>query len=615
MIATGGARNSTPGTLNQLFLDAVERFHKPDALQVKRDGRYEPISHDALAERVRRAALGLAELGVRSGDRVAILSENRPEWAIADFACLMHGVTDVPIYPNLPSEQVAYILRDAGAVAIFVSNATQAAKLAPIRGECPGLRHVITFAASDPNADTTLAALEANGSAVDNEPRRVAYRARAMAVRPGDVATLIYTSGTTGEPKGVMLTHDNIYSNVMAGAAAIPFGGGDVCLSFLPLSHIFERMGGHYLMFHTGTSIAYAESIDTVPINMSEVRPTLLMSVPRLYEKMYARILDNALSGGGVKKRIFFWARHVADRWADAMLAGNTPRGALAVQYRLAQKLVFSKLKARTGGRLRYMVSGGAPLAPEINKFFYAAGLVILEGYGLTETSPVIAVNTPSAFRIGTVGRPVFGVEIAIASDGEILTRGPHVMKGYYNKPEATAEAIDPEGWFHTGDIGELRDDFLAITDRKKDIIVTAGGKNIAPQPIENKIKTNKYVSQAVMIGDKRKFPIVLVVPNWESLEKWAKLRNILWAERAQLLTMPTIRAKMEKEVMAEVEGLAHFEMPKKIGLLEHDFSVERGELTPTLKVKRRIIDKTYKALIDSLYAAGEPEGETVHAS
>ena len=615
MIATGGARNSTPGTLNLLFLDAVERFHKPDALQVKRDGRYEPISHDALAERVRRAALGLAELGVRSGDRVAILSENRPEWAIADFACLMHGVTDVPIYPNLPSEQVAYILRDAGAVAIFVSNATQAAKLAPIRGECPGLRHVITFAASDPNADTTLAALEANGSAVDNEPRRVAYRARAMAVRPGDVATLIYTSGTTGEPKGVMLTHDNIYSNVMAGAAAIPFGGGDVCLSFLPLSHIFERMGGHYLMFHTGTSIAYAESIDTVPINMSEVRPTLLMSVPRLYEKMYARILDNALSGGGVKKRIFFWARHVADRWADAMLAGNTPRGALAVQYRLAQKLVFSKLKARTGGRLRYMVSGGAPLAPEINKFFYAAGLVILEGYGLTETSPVIAVNTPSAFRIGTVGRPVFGVEIAIASDGEILTRGPHVMKGYYNKPEATAEAIDPEGWFHTGDIGELRDDFLAITDRKKDIIVTAGGKNIAPQPIENKIKTNKYVSQAVMIGDKRKFPIVLVVPNWESLEKWAKLRNILWAERAQLLTMPTIRAKMEKEVMAEVEGLAHFEMPKKIGLLEHDFSVERGELTPTLKVKRRIIDKTYKALIDSLYAAGEPEGETVHAS
>ena len=614
MIATGGDRNSTPGTLNQLFLDAVAKFSRPDALQVKRNGRYEPISHETLANRVRHVALGLAELGVRSGDRVAILSENRPEWAIADYACLTDGITDVPIYPNLPSEQVAYILRDSGAVAIFVSNAGQASKIAPIRAECPALRHVITFAATPDNADTTLAALEASGETVDNEARRVAYRARALAVRPGDVATLIYTSGTTGEPKGVMLTHDNIYSNVIASASAIPFAGDDACLSFLPLSHIFERMGGHYLMFHTGTSIAYAESIDTVPINMSEVRPTLLMSVPRLYEKMYARILDNALSGGGVKKRIFFWARGVADRWADVKLAGGTPHGALAVQYRLAQKLVFSKLKARTGGRLRYMVSGGAPLAPEINKFFYAAGLVILEGYGLTETSPVIAVNIPSAFRIGTVGKPIKGAEVMIASDGEILTRGPHVMKGYFNKPDATAEAIDPAGWFHTGDIGELRDGFLAITDRKKDIIVTAGGKNIAPQPIENRIKTNKYVSQAVMIGDKRKFPIMLVVPNWESLEKWAKLHNILWTERAQLLAMPTIRAKMEKEVMAEVEGLAHFELPKKIGLLEHDFSVERGELTPTLKVKRRIIDKTYKALIDSLYESGEPHVEPAHA-
>jgi long-chain acyl-CoA synthetase len=339
------------------------------------------------------------------------------------------------------------------------------------------------------------------------------------------------------------------------------------------------------------------------------------MSVPRLYEKMYARVLDNALSSGAVKKRIFFWARSVADKWADITLAGGRPRGALAVQYRLAQKLVFSKLQARTGGRLRYMVSGGAPLAAEINKFFFAAGLTILEGYGLTETSPVIAVNTPAGFRIGTVGRPIAGVEVMIASDGEILTRGPHVMKGYYNKPDATAEAIDSAGWFHTGDIGELRDGFLAITDRKKDIIVTAGGKNIAPQPIENKIKTNKYVSQAVMIGDKRKFPVMLVVPNWESLEKWAKLHNILWTDRAQLLAMPTIRAKMEKEVMGEVEGLPRYEMPKKVALLEHDFSIERGELTPTLKVKRRVIDKTYKSAIDSLYESGEPEGEAVHAS
>jgi len=608
MLTSGGPRNSAPGTLNRIFLDAVATHRKPDALQVKRNGRYEPISHDTLAERVRRTALGLEELGVRTGDRFAILSENRPEWAIADFACLMSGVTDVPIYPNLPSDQVAYILRDSGAVGIFVSNAEQAAKIAEIRSMCPALRHVVTFAADASGADLTLAAVEASGAAVDSDARRAAYLDRGNAVRPDDVATIIYTSGTTGDPKGVMLTHDNIYSNVGAGRTQIPFAGVDTCLSFLPLSHIFERMAGHYLMFATGTSIAYAESADTVPLNLTEVRPTLVLSVPRLYEKMYARVLENALAGGGAKKRIFFWARGVAERWADVKLAGGTPRGLLGVQYGLAQKLVFSKLQQRTGGRLRYFVSGGAPLAPEINKFFYAAGLVILEGYGLTETSPVIAVNTPENFRIGTVGKPVPGVEIMIAPDGEILTRGPHVMKGYFNKPDATAEAIDAEGWFHTGDIGELRDGFLAITDRKKDIIVTAGGKNIAPQPIEGKIKTNKYVSQAVMIGDKRKFPIVLVVPNWESLEKWAKLNNILWTDRAQLLAMPTIHKKMEKEVMSEVESLARYERPKKVALLEHDFSIERGELTPTLKVKRRVIDKTYKALIDSMYEAGEPE-------
>jgi long-chain acyl-CoA synthetase len=317
---------------------------------------------------------------------------------------------------------------------------------------------------------------------------------------------------------------------------------------------------------------------------------------------MYARVLENALAGGAVKKRIFFWARGVADRWADQKLAGREPRGLLALQYGLAQKLVFSKLKARTGGRLRYFVSGGAPLAPEINKFFYAAGLVILEGYGLTETSPVIGVNTPDNFRIGTIGKPIDGVEVKIAEDGEILTRGPHVMQGYYNKPDATRDAIDDDGWFKTGDIGVIEDDFIRITDRKKDIIVTAGGKNIAPQPIENVVKTNKYVSQAVMIGDKRKFPVMLVVPNWDNLEKWAKVKNILWTDRAQLLAMPTVHAKMEKEVQSRFEGLAHFETPKKIALLEHDFSVDSGELTPTLKVKRRVIDRNYKTVIDGLY-------------
>jgi long-chain acyl-CoA synthetase len=611
MLTSGGPRNSSPGTLNRLFFDAVAKFDKPDALQVKRGGTYQPISSRSLAEQVRHVALGLQEFGVKHGDRVAILSENRPEWAIADYAALTSGLTDVPLYPTLPAEQIPFLLNDSGAVAIFVSTPDQAAKIAQIKSECPALRLVIGFGDSvRPGETHTLEQVRAKGHSVDAPARAEQYRAQALAVKPDEVATLIYTSGTTGAPKGVMLTHDNLYSNVMAGAAAIPFGGNDVCLSFLPLSHSFARMADNYLMFHTGTSIAYAESIDTVPFNLSEVRPTLVLSVPRLFEKMYARVLDNALSGGTLKKNIFFWARRVAERWADERLAGRTPAGLLAFQYTIAQKLVFSKLQARTGGRLRYFVSGGAPLAPEINKFFYAAGLVILEGYGLTETSPVISVNTPENYRIGSVGKPVKGVEVKIADDGEILSRGPHIMKGYYNRPEATAEVIDKDGWFYTGDIGVIEDGFVRITDRKKDIIVTAGGKNIAPQPIENTAKTNKYVSQAVMIGDRRKFPVMLIVPNWDNLEKWAKLQNIIWTDRKQLLAMPTIRMKMEKEVFGVLKGLAHFEMPKKLALLENDFSIERGELTPKLSVKRKVVDKQYKAVIDALYVDDQREGE-----
>ena len=610
MEARGGPRPA-PGTLTRLFFDAVSQFNRPDALQVKVGGAYTPISHSEVAERVRHSARGLTSLGVRRGDRVGILSENRPEWAIADFACLTAGLTDVPIYPTLPADQIAYVLKDSGAVAIFVSTRIQAEKIREIRAQLPALKTVIGFDEIPGLVNMSMADLQKRGAEGETSTSIATYKEDALLVKPDDVATIIYTSGTTGEPKGVMLTHDNIYSNVAASRKAIPFEGRDTGLSFLPLSHIFERMAGHYMMFATGTSIAYAESIDTVAANMGEVRPTLVLSVPRLYEKMYARILETALTGGFLKKKIFFWARGVAERWANEKLAGREPGGLLAMQYAIAQKLVFSKLKARTGGRLRYFVSGGAPLSPDINKFFYAAGLEILEGYGLTETSPVIAVNTPENFRIGTVGKPIDGVEVKIASDGEILTRGPHVMKGYYNKPEATREAIEPDGWFHTGDIGELRDGFLAITDRKKDIIVTAGGKNIAPQPLENKVKTNKYVAQAVMLGDKRKFPSMLVVPNFDQLERWATKRNIIWTDRAQLLRMPTIQAKMEQEVNKELAGAAHFEIPKKIGLIEHDFSIEKGELTPTQKVKRRAIDKNYKKLIDSLYDEAERSGVT----
>jgi len=603
--AIGGPRPPL-GTVNRLFFDAVERFDRADALLYKVNGVWESTSHRTVLQRVRHVALGLARLGIVAQDRVALLSENRPEWLIADYACLCSAIVDVPVYPTLPAEQIPYLLNDSGARAIFVSTADQARKVASVRADVPGLQWIIGFAATkDDGCDLTLADVEALGAQDDSPERSTTFKQAALEVGPDQLVTLIYTSGTTGNPKGVMLTQDNLHSNLQATRATMPVSTADTALSFLPLSHIFERTGDYFL-FTNGVRIAYAESVDTVPVNMSEVKPSLMMSVPRLYEKIYARVLDNALSSGGLKTRIFFWAKGVGDRWATEKLAGHEPRGLLGVQYRIADKLVFSKLRERTGGNIRYFISGGAPLAPEIAKFFYSAGLIILEGYGLTETSPVISANNLTDYRLGSVGKPIAGVEVRIAKDGEILTRGPHVMRGYYNNEQATKDTITADGWFHTGDIGVIEDGFLRITDRKKDIIVTAGGKNIAPQPIENMLKTNKYVSQAVMIGDKRKFPVVLIVPDWDQLEKWAAHKQIVWTSRAELMAMPTVQAKMDKEVKEQLKGLASFEMPKKVKLIEHDFSIERGELTPTLKVKRRVIDRTYKAQIDELYVGAD---------
>ncbi|MEO7218370.1 MAG: long-chain fatty acid--CoA ligase [Gemmatimonadaceae bacterium] len=609
VVANGGPRPE-PGTLTQLLFSAVDRYDKPDALQVRIGGRYEPISHRVMLERARHLSFALRTLGATQGDRIAIISENRPEWPITDFACLASGLIDVAVYPTLPAAQFEYILNDSGSVIAFVSTAEQARKLASIRTRLPNLKHVISFDVVEAGlVDLNIAELELRGKAAEPSDAAAQFRERALQVTPNEVATLLYTAGTTGEPKGVMLTHDNIYSNVAAIKDVISFTGHDVALSFLPLSHILERMAGQYLMLATGTSIAYAESVAAVPENMLEVRPTLMVSVPRLYEKMYARVLESAMSGGTIKRSIFEWARHTASRWAEVKLAGGTPRGALAMQYSLAQKLVFSKLMERTGGRLRYFVSGGAPLAPEINKFFYAAGLMILEGYGLTETSPVIAVNTPTAFRIGTVGMAIPGVSIAIADDGEILTRGPNVMPGYYNKPEMTKEAIDADGWFHTGDIGELKDGFLSVTDRKKDLIVTAGGKNIAPQPIEARMKRSKFVGEAVLIGDRRKFPMALVIPEFNQLEKWARFKSLAFTDHASLVTIPEVQQKMERETLSGLSDLASFETPKRIVLLPEEFSLERGELTPKLSVKRRVVDQNYKKLIDDVYAKAEASG------
>jgi long-chain acyl-CoA synthetase len=595
-----------PATLSQLFVEAVEEHDGPSAMQTKVGDVYQPISHRTLADRVRHVAFGLRALGVAASDRVAILSENRPEWAIADYACLLSGIADVPIYTTLPAEQVAYILRDSGAVAVFVSSEEQVEKVRSVRTELPALQHVIVF---DENAakggEIRLAALEAKGAASMTLDAATRLRAEALAILPDHLATIIYTSGTTGEPKGAMLTHGNIASNVSAVIDLLPMGPSDVSLSFLPLSHIFERMVD-YLMFAAGVSIAYVESMDTIAKNMLEVRPTIVVSVPRIYEKIFSRITDAAMRAGGAKRSIFQWARKVGERWTTLTLEGREPGPILALQHRIADKLVFAKVRAAVGGRLRYFVSGGAPLSVEINRFFFAAGLKILEGYGLTETSPVIAVNTPTRLTIGTVGPPIPGVEVMIASDGEILTRGPHVMKGYFNRPEATAEAIDSDGWFHTGDIGTLENGLLRITDRKKDIIVTAGGKNIAPQPIENQVRANKYVAQAVMIGDRRKFPLILVVPNFDQLERWAREQELAFKDYRDLIAHPLVKTKMEREVIGTLEKFAHYEKPKKVVLIEQDFTIDSGELTPTLKVKRRTVDRKFRALIDAAYTAEE---------
>jgi long-chain acyl-CoA synthetase len=595
------------GTLTELFFTSVERYadRRPAAMRAKSGGTWRSITHRELADRVVAVSLGLRELGIAAGDRVSILSETRPEWAIADYACLCARAADVPIYPTLTARQTEYILKDSGSVGVFCSTAEQVAKVAEIRGNLPALRHVIAF---EPGARRdgvlTFDELEARGRAVAAQHPRV--REEALAVSPDAIATLIYTSGTTGDPKGVILTHNNIWSNVQAALEVMPLSDDDECLAMLPLSHVYERMVDYTLM-HAGVIINYAESFDKVATNLQEVRPTIVLSVPRLYEKVYARVLENALSGSAVKRRIFFWARRAGDDWATLRLDQRPIPGGLAFKHKIADRLVFAKLRARTGGRIRFFISGSAPLSPEIAKFFFSAGLPVLEGYGLTETSPVLTLNPLTRPRIGTVGPVVPGVRLKIAADGEILAQGPNIMKGYYNKPDATAEAIDAEGWFHTGDIGELdADGYLKITDRKKDLIKTAGGKFIAPQPIENQVKLNKFVANAVLLGDKRKFSIILVVPNFEALEPWATAQGLSAGSRRELIALPAVKDKMEQEVGSMLGDLAHFERPKKTVLLDQDFTIESGELTPTLKVKRRVVEKNYAGVIDAAYTAGD---------
>jgi long-chain acyl-CoA synthetase len=594
------------GTLTQLFFTTVDRHAGlPAAFRSKVGGTWVGITHRQALERVQAICLGLRELGIKPGDKVALISENRPEWALTDYACLCARAADVPIYPTLTAKQTEYILRDSESVAVFCSTSTQVDKVLEVKNGLPGLKHIIVFDGGverPAGAVTSLAALEARGRAA--APKYASWKQEALSAQPDELATLIYTSGTTGDPKGVMLSHYNIWSNVQACLQMIPISSGDSCLSMLPLSHSYERMVD-YTLFQAGVLINYAESFDTVAANLGEVKPTVVLSVPRLYEKVYARVLENAMSGSAVKRTIFFWAKRAGEQWATLALAGLPIPTGLAIKKKVADRLVFSKLQARTGGRIRFFVSGAAPLSADIAKFFYSAGLPVIEGYGLTESSPVLTLNPLDRIKLGTVGRAIPGVELKIAADGEILARGPNIMQGYYKLPDATRETVDAEGWLQTGDIGEIDSDgYLKITDRKKELLKTAGGKYIAPQPIEGMVKRNKFVANAVLYGDRRKFPIALIVPNYDNLERWARERKLTWGTRGQLIELADVRAKVEREVMSTLHDLAKFETPKKVVLLEKDFTIESGELTPTLKVKRRVVEQHYKAVIDATYAA-----------
>lgn len=592
-------------TLAQMFLNTVAEHGSKTALMTKVGGQYQGFSYQEFGERVKNFALGLASLGIKKGDRIALLSENRPEWAISDLAILSLGMINVPIYPSLIPKQIEYILNDSEAKVIITSKSDQTKKITEIMKDLPVLKYLIYMDSPASLSKNMLSFAEVSEKGQQFEKENSNFYASSVAShKADDPCGIIYTSGTTGNPKGVVLTHNNILSNVQGGVATLKIGPEDTFLSFLPLCHVFERMAGHFCPISVGATIAYAESIDTVAQNLGEVKPTIMTSVPRFFEKMYNRVLENAAAGGAAKKKIFNWALKTGAKYNKAKNK-NQVGSFLQYKYNLATKLVFSKLRERVGGRLRFFVSGGAPLPKEIGEFFYSAGIKILEGYGLTESSPVIAVNLEEKFKFGTVGPALKpgGVEIRIAEDGEVLTRGPHVMKEYYKKPAETKEVIDDSGWLHTGDIGFLDEDgFLTITDRKKNIIVTSGGKNIAPAPIENIIATSPLIEQLLIIGDKRKFISALIVPNLEMIKNYAEENKIEFKNEEDLVQNQKINQLISNEITRLSVDLARYEQIKAFRLLPRLFTIEDGELTPTLKIKRKVVEQKFADFIESMY-------------
>ncbi len=585
-------------TLADIFFLVAER-PKPDCLKHKVDGIYRDVSTAELVDGVQRLATALVEFGIQPGDRVALMAENGPHWPTIDFASLTLGAVLAPVYPTLTGDQAAYVINDCGAEIAFVQGHARLDSLLEERSNMPAVRRFVVID-DEPKGDdipTLASVLEGSEPMPLDELRR-----RAEAIEPDDLATFIYTSGTTGNPKGVMLSHGNIASNVEANLNTLEIASHQTALSFLPLSHSFERTID-YIYFAQGLTVAYAESVQTVGENLQEIRPHFFVSVPRVYEKVLARVRENVAKSSSTKQRIFRWAESVARDALPYRLRRENPPGLLGLKLKIADKLVFAKLRERLGGRFEAATSGGAPLGRDVAAFFWGAGIEIYEGYGLSETSPVLTVNRPGKAKLGTVGTAIPGVTLRIAEDGEILAKGPNIMQGYWNLPEKTAEAIDSDGWFHTGDIGEIDDEgFLKITDRKKEIIVNAYGKNVAPAPIENAIKSSPYIEQAVVIGDRRKFLSALIVPDFATLDVWAGEHGLRSDDRKALIGDEAVRDLLYREIERANEELSKHQRVRAWELLPDEFSIETGELTPTQKIKRRVIQQKFGTVIDEVY-------------
>ncbi len=597
-------------SLPQCLVQAVDRFQSSRAQLHKTGGEWKAISAQELLRRVAALSAAFAQIGIGEGDRVAIFAPNCPEWHSADFAVLGLGAVVVPIYFRESPDRLQYIANHAGVKAIFVAGKEQIERMAELGGRVPGVERVIV--AGDEAATEGAVALPGalryeSIIAAATDFHVAAYRHRAAAIQSGQLASIIYTSGTTGEPKGVMLSHANFVSNQIASFKKFPLSTNDLALSVLPLAHVYERLTDYGYLF-SGITMAYVSRPEDLVQSLVEVQPTVVAAVPRFFEKFYASILERGGQGTGVRKKLFSWGMNVARRAVPWRAYGKPAPAWLQLEWRLADRIVFRKLRAAVGGRIRIFISGGAPLARELAEFFTAVGLPIMQGYGLTETSPVIATNGVPENRVGTVGRPIRGVEVRIADDGEILVRGPCVMMGYYKRPEETRAAISPDGWFATGDIGHLdADGYLVITDRKKEMLKTAGGKLVAPAPIENALKQSPYILNAAVIGDQRRFIAALIVPNFGAVETRAKEAGLALHSPAEIAASAWTQQLIEAEIARLTGNLAQYESIKRFALIDHDFTFDSGELTYTLKLKRRVIGERYAAIIEALYAEASP--------